>query len=67
VGDDPDGTQFPAAADNAFGVAVVIEAALRLHRSLPAVVGLAWRSWTPRRPVRTAAPGTRRRCRPVRM
>ncbi|WP_436891776.1 M28 family metallopeptidase [Nocardiopsis dassonvillei] len=41
VGDDPDGTRFPAACDNASGVAAVIEAARILHRRLPAGVGLA--------------------------
>ena len=41
VGDDPDGTRFPAAADNASGVAVVIEAARQLHQRLPDTVGLA--------------------------
>jgi aminopeptidase YwaD len=41
VGDDPDGTRFPAAADNASGVAVVIEAARHLHRTLPPSIGLA--------------------------
>lgn len=41
VGDDPDGTRFPAAADNASGVAVVIEAAGQLHRGLPPDVGLS--------------------------
>lgn len=41
VGDDPDGTRFPAAADNASGVAVVVEAAHRLRQSLPDGIGLA--------------------------
>jgi Zn-dependent M28 family amino/carboxypeptidase len=41
VGDDPDGTRFPAAADNASGVAVVIEAARQLHQRLSPGVGLA--------------------------
>ncbi len=40
VGDDP-GLRFPAAADNASSVAVIIEAAQRLHRTLPSNVGLA--------------------------
>jgi aminopeptidase YwaD len=40
VGDDPDGTRFPASADNASGVAVVVEAARSLHQVLPAGVGL---------------------------
>ena len=40
VGDDPDGTRFPAAADNASGVAVVLEAAHQLDRLLPPEVGL---------------------------
>jgi hypothetical protein len=41
VGDDPDGTRFPAACDNAAGVAAVIEAARILNATLPAGVGLA--------------------------
>lgn len=41
VGDDPDGTRFPAACDNASGVAAVIEAARILHHRLPDGVGLA--------------------------
>lgn len=40
VGDDPDGTRYPAACDNASGVASVLEAARILHRSLPPGVGL---------------------------
>ncbi len=40
VGDDPD-LRFPAACDNAAGVAAVMEAARLLHRSLPPNVGLA--------------------------
>ena len=40
VGDDP-GARFPAACDNASGVAAVIEAARWLHLSLPADVGLS--------------------------
>jgi aminopeptidase YwaD len=40
VGDDPD-QRLPAAADNASGVAVVLEAARLLAASLPAGVGLA--------------------------
>ncbi|WP_020525259.1 M28 family metallopeptidase [Catelliglobosispora koreensis] len=41
VGDDPGGVRFPAACDNASGVAVVVETAQRLHGLLPAEVGLA--------------------------
>ncbi|MFL1378503.1 MULTISPECIES: M28 family peptidase [unclassified Nocardiopsis] len=41
VGDDPDGTRYPAACDNASGVAAVIEAARILHHRLPAGAGLA--------------------------
>ncbi|WP_020524687.1 M28 family peptidase [Catelliglobosispora koreensis] len=41
VGDDPDGTRFPAAGDNASGVAVVLQAAQRLHATLAPHVGLA--------------------------
>jgi Zn-dependent M28 family amino/carboxypeptidase len=41
VGDDPDGTRFPAACDNAAGVAAVIEAGRVLNAALPAGVGLA--------------------------
>ena len=41
VGDDPDGVRFPAAGDNASGVAVILEAAQRLHRLLPPEVGLS--------------------------
>jgi hypothetical protein len=41
VGDDPDGTRFPAACDNASGVAVILEAAQRLAGILPAETGLA--------------------------
>lgn len=41
VGDDPAGVRFPAACDNASGVAVVLEAAQRLHVILPPEVGLA--------------------------
>ena len=41
VGDDPDGTRFPAACDNASGVAAVIEAGRILDRVLPEGVGLA--------------------------
>ena len=40
VGDDPDGLRFPAACDNAAGVAAVIEAARILHRVLPDGTGL---------------------------
>jgi Zn-dependent M28 family amino/carboxypeptidase len=40
VGDDPQ-QRFPAAADNASGVAVVLEAARRLAGTLPAGTGLA--------------------------
>jgi Zn-dependent M28 family amino/carboxypeptidase len=40
VGDDPDGTRYPAACDNASGVASVLEAARILHQSLPPRVGL---------------------------
>jgi aminopeptidase YwaD len=40
VGDDP-GLRFPAACDNASGVAAVIEAARVLHRLLPREVALA--------------------------
>lgn len=40
VGDDP-GTRFPAACDNASGVAGVIEAARMLHATLPPGVGLS--------------------------
>jgi aminopeptidase YwaD len=40
VGDDPD-QRFPAACDNAAGVAAVMESARLLHRSLPSDVGLA--------------------------
>lgn len=40
VGDDPDGLRFPAACDNAAGVAAVIEAARILHRVLPDGIGL---------------------------
>jgi hypothetical protein len=40
VGDDPD-LRFPAACDNAAGVAAVMEAARLLHCSLPSNVGLA--------------------------
>src|SRR5690606_25915749 len=40
VGDDPD-RRFPAACDNASGVAVVMEAARVLHGMLPPHVGLA--------------------------
>lgn len=40
VGDDP-GLRFPAACDNASGVAAVMEAARVLHRVLPPHVGLA--------------------------
>src|ERR1051326_3720146 len=40
VGDDPS-ARFPAACDNASGVAAVVEAARILHRTLPAGVGLA--------------------------
>jgi aminopeptidase YwaD len=40
VGDDPE-ARFPAAADNASGVAVVLEATRVLSSSLPAEVGLA--------------------------
>jgi aminopeptidase YwaD len=40
VGDDPE-TRFPAAADNASGVAVVLEAARLLHETLDPRVGLA--------------------------
>ena len=35
VGDDPDGTRFPGAADNASGVAVVLEVARVLARTRP--------------------------------
>lgn len=41
VGDDPNGVRFPAACDNASGVAVVLEAAQRLHSMLPPEIGLA--------------------------
>jgi hypothetical protein len=41
VGDDPDGLRFPAACDNAAGVAAVLEAATILHQVLPDHVGLA--------------------------
>lgn len=41
VGDDPDGTRFPAACDNAAGVAAVLEAARVLNTILPTGVGLA--------------------------
>ncbi|WP_084557785.1 M28 family metallopeptidase [Hamadaea tsunoensis] len=41
VGDDPDGVRFPAACDNASGVAAVLEAARVLHTVLPLEVGLA--------------------------
>lgn len=40
VGDDPDGTRYPAACDNASGVASVVEAARILHATLPQRVGL---------------------------
>jgi aminopeptidase YwaD len=40
VGDDPDGVRFPAACDNASGVAAIVEAARVLHITLPAEVGL---------------------------
>ena len=40
VGDDPDGTRFPAAADNASGVAVALETARQLHSVLLPEVGL---------------------------
>lgn len=40
VGDDPD-VRFPAAADNASGVAVVVESARQLASTLPAGIGLA--------------------------
>lgn len=40
VGDDPD-CRFPAAADNASGVAAILEAAAVLHATLPTGVGLA--------------------------
>jgi Zn-dependent M28 family amino/carboxypeptidase len=41
VGDDPGGIRFPAAADNASGVAVVLAAAHELHRELPPSFGIA--------------------------
>jgi aminopeptidase YwaD len=41
VGDGPGGVRFPAAADNASGVAVVLEAARQLNQTLPADAGLA--------------------------
>ena len=37
VGDDPDGTRFPATADNASGVAVVIEAGMSRQRHGPSL------------------------------
>lgn len=40
VGDDPDGTRFPAACDNASGVVAIMEAARFLHAVLPPDVGL---------------------------
>lgn len=40
VGDDPNGLRFPAACDNAAGVAAVIEAARFLHHVLPHGIGL---------------------------
>jgi aminopeptidase YwaD len=41
VGDDPDGLRFPAACDNASGVAAILEAARVLDATLPRHVGLA--------------------------
>jgi hypothetical protein len=41
VGDDPEGVRFPAACDNASGVAAVVEAARVLHATLPRDVGLS--------------------------
>jgi aminopeptidase YwaD len=41
VGDDPDGVRFPAACDNASGVAAIVEAARVLNATLPRHVGLA--------------------------
>ena len=41
VGDDPHGLRFPAACDNAAGVAAIIEAARVLHHALPDDIGLS--------------------------
>jgi Zn-dependent M28 family amino/carboxypeptidase len=41
VGDDPDGVRFPAACDNASGVAAIVEAARVLDATLPRDVSLS--------------------------
>ncbi|MEV3987027.1 M28 family peptidase [Nonomuraea sp. NPDC049758] len=64
VADDP-GMRLPAAADNAAGVAAVLEA-FRVLTADPAA-GPTWRwpSWTPRRAELGARPTTRPPCRPT--
>lgn len=55
---DIDGRHRPGAADNAAGVAVVLEAARHLKGRLPAASACPCPCWTARRSARSGRPGT---------